>query len=102
MKRLKGQRQEERREKEQEKEPVRCMWSQVHYQPMTRLHIKARVTTLMKKKVSYGITVLIVTAVLSQLILYGLNVYSMNSESLQKRTPPLSSLSLSLSLSLSP
>ena len=40
MKRLKGQRQEERREKEQEKEPVRCMWSQVqemqaHYQPMT-------------------------------------------------------------------
>ena len=67
MKRLKGQRQEERREKEQEKEPVRCLWSQVHYQPMTQLHTKARVTTLMKKKVTssnyffYGITVLIVT-----------------------------------------
>ena len=65
MRRLKGQRQEERREKEQEKEPVRCMWSQVHYQPVTRLHTKARGTTLMKKKVillvSYGITVLIVT-----------------------------------------
>ena len=64
--RLKGQRQEERREKEQEKEPVWCMWSQVqemqaHYQPMTQLHTKAKVTTLIKKKVrylvSYGITI---------------------------------------------
>ena len=59
MKRFKGQRQEERREKEQEKEPVRCMWSQVHYQPVTRLHTKAEVTALMKK--SYGINVLVVT-----------------------------------------